>query len=95
MVTSPDNIRLTDIKLKHLIFSWNKSVHSFSDTDFVVYNIIVSNCGTCPNLTNSLSATCVDFVADGSVCSFALQAVVCGNRLSPISNPVKIVITGN
>ena len=54
----------------------------------------VSNCGTCPNSTTSLSATCVDFVADGSVCSFALQAVVCGIRFSPISDPVKTEING-
>ena len=101
MVSSPDNIRVTDVKPKRLTFIWNDSVnlqqtHSFSDTDSIVYNIISSNCGTCPNSTSSLSATCVDFIADGSVCSFALQAVVCavGSRFSPISDPVKIQIKG-
>ena len=101
MVTSPNNIRLINVKTNHLTFTWNDSVnlqqtHIFSDTNSIVYNIIASNCGTCPNSTTSLSATCVDFVADGSVCSFALQAVVCalGNRFSPISDPVKVQIKG-
>ena len=103
MVSSPNNIRLIDVKTNRLTFTWNDSVnlqqtHTFSDTDSIVYNIIASNCGTCPNSTSSLSAiyTCVDFIADGRVCSFALQAVVCamGNRFSPISDPVKIQIKG-
>ena len=99
MVSSPNNIRVIDIKPNQLTFAWNDSVnlqhtYSFSNTDSIVYNIISSNCGTCPNSTTLLSATCVDFVADGSVCSFALQAVVCGNRFSPISDPVKIQIKG-
>ena len=99
IVTSPNNIRVKDAKPKQMIFTWNDSeiiqqTHSFSDFNSIVYNIIVSNCGTCPNSTTSLSATCVYFIADGSVCSFALQAVVCGNRFSPISDPVNIQIKG-
>ena len=98
MITSPNNIRVIDVKTNRLTFAWNDSVnlqqtHIFSDTDSFVYNIIASNCGTCPNSTTSLSATCVDFVADGRVCSFALQAVVCG-RFGPISDPMKIQIKG-
>ena len=99
MVSSPNNIRVIDVKPKRLTFTWNDSenlqqTHIFSDTDSIVYNIIASNCGTCPNSTTSLSATCVDVIADERVCSFALQAVVCGNRFSPISDPMKIQIKG-
>ena len=99
VVSSPNNIRLINVKPKQLTFAWNDSenvqqTHTFSDTDSIVYNIIASNCGTCPNSTTSLSATCVDFTADGGVCSFALQAVVCGIRFSPISDPMKIQIKG-
>ena len=86
------NIHLIDINQEYLSFSWNISYlpQIFSDT--VVYNIIASNCGTCPNSTTSLSATCVDFIADGSVCSFALQTAICGNSNGPITDPIMILL---
>ena len=44
------------------------------------YNILASNCGSCPTTTNhTVTVTCADVPTDGSVCAFTVQIVVCGN----------------
>ena len=48
------------------------------DCAAIHYNIEASNCGSCPTTTNHTNVTCSD-VHNNSVCTFAIQNVVCGN----------------
>ena len=57
-------------------FTWN--VHS-SGCPALHYNIMTSNCGSCPTTTNHTNATCTDVPTDGSLCTFSVQTVVCGS----------------
>lgn len=59
-----------------LTFSWIVSVLGCHD---VIFNIQASNCGICPPATKYTNATCTDVPTDGSMCTFAVQTVVCGN----------------
>ena len=59
-----------------LTFSWTVPVLGCHD---VIFNIQASNCGSCPTTTKYTSATCTDVPTDGSMCTFAVQTVVCGN----------------
>ena len=45
----------------------------------VHYNILASNCGSCPTTTNHTTVTCADVPADSSMCTFAVRTVICGN----------------
>jgi hypothetical protein len=54
----------------------------------VRYNILASNCGSCPTTTNHTNVTCTDIPMDGSTCTLTLQTVVCGiitGELSQVS----------
>ena len=42
-----------------------------------LYDILASNCGSCPNTTNHTSVTCTDIPTNGSTCTLAIQTVVC------------------
>ena len=59
-----------------LTFSWTISVLGCHD---VIFNIQASNCGSCPTATRYTNVTCTDIPTDGSMCTFAVQTVVCGN----------------
>ena len=54
------------------------------------YNILASNCGSCPTTTNHTNVTCTDVPTDGSECIFAVQTVVCGNISGNFSSPINI-----
>ena len=43
----------------------------------ILYDILASNCGSCPNTTNHTSVTCTDIPINGSTCTLAIQTVVC------------------
>ena len=49
-----------------------------SDCPAIHYNILASNCGSCPTTTNHTPVTCTDVPTNGSMCTFAVQTVVCG-----------------
>ena len=49
------------------------------DCPAIHYNILASNCGSCPTTTNHTNVTCTDVPSNNSVCIFAIQNVVCGN----------------
>ena len=53
------------------------------------YNILASNCGSCPTTINDTTVTCTDVPTTGSTsCNFAIQTVVCGNNTGNISDPI-------
>ena len=61
-----------------------------SDCSSLHYNILSSNCGSCPTTTTNTTVTCTDVLTDGGVCTFAVQTVVCGNILGNLSDTVQV-----
>ena len=49
------------------------------DCPTIHYNIAASNCGSCPTTTNQTTVTCTDVPTNNSMCTLAVQVVVCGN----------------
>ena len=59
-----------------LTFTWRLLVPRCRDIHYI---ILASNCGGCPTTTKNTTVTCTDVPTDGSVCTFTVQTVVCGN----------------
>ena len=74
----PENVIWTTNYLPSnmITFTWNTNS---PDCPAIHYNILASNCGSCPTTTNYTTVTCTDVPTDGSMCTFAVQTVVCGN----------------
>ena len=75
------------ISLRQLIFSWSPVA---PDCPTVHYNILASNCGSCPTTTNHTNVTCTDVPTDNQECNFAIQTVICGNITGNFSNSISI-----
>ena len=56
----------------------------------VHYVINQSNCGRCSTVTNYTSVTCTDVPTDESICTFAIQTVICGDTVGHMSNFIAI-----
>ena len=54
------------------------------------YNILSSNSGSCPTTTTNTTVTCTDVPTDGTVCTFTVQTVVCGNIYGTMSHTVQV-----
>ena len=80
-------IRAANFALKELTFSWSPVA---PDCPLIHYNILASNCGSCPTTTNHTNITCTDVPINGSNCTFAVQTVVCGNLAGNASEPISI-----
>ena len=87
----PNDVRLINVQPGQITFSWT-SVDALCDS--ISYNIISSNCGTCPITTTNTTATCTDVVASGQVCTFIVQTVVCGSIIGILSNPTTVILKG-
>ena len=88
LLLPPNNILISgvDISQQQLTFTWSPVV---PDCPAIHYNILASNCGSCPTTTNHTTATCIDIPTIGSTsCNFAIQAVVCGNISGNTSDPI-------
>jgi hypothetical protein len=93
----PDYVQLVGVSPAGLLFSWNQTQNCPS----LRYNISSENCGQCPNTTDSTSVNCSDFTVSNSVtvCTFAVQAVICGNGgtlslIGGFSDLVTVNLTG-
>ena len=64
-----------DIGLRQFSFSWSPVA---PDCPGIRYNILASNCGSCPTTTNHTTVTCTDVPTDGQICTFATQNIICG-----------------
>ena len=86
-LSPPEQLHISgiDFSSRKLTFAWS-SVSPDCPADH--YNILASNCGSCPTTTNHTTVTCIDVPTNGSVCTFALQTVVCGNITGIESDPV-------
>ena len=78
-----------DFVPRQLTFNWS-SVSPECPSNSIHYNILVSNCGSCPTTTNYTTVTCTDVPTDGSVCTFAIQIVICGNITGNMSVPIRV-----
>ena len=78
-----------DYSLRELTFSWSPVAPNCPG---IHYNILASNCGSCPTTTNFTTITCTDVPTNGSTCTFAVQTVVCGNITGDTSDPIGIVL---
>ena len=76
-----------DSVTRQVTFDWSSVA---PDCPAIHYNILASNCGSCPTTTNHTNVTCTDVPTDGSECTFAEQTVVCGNITGNFSNPISI-----
>ena len=78
-------MRQVDTISKQIMFEWS-TVAPYCDSPSLHYNILASNCGSCPTTTTNTTVTCTDVPTDGTTCTFAVQTVVCeetvGNTLS-------------
>ena len=83
----PPNISNVDYSSRELTLSWSPVA---PDCPAIHYIILASNCGSCPTTTSHNALTCTDVPTDGSMCTFAVQTVVCGNIIGNASNPVNI-----
>ena len=88
----PDKIyiSLVDIGSKMLTFIWSPVA---PECPAIRYNIVASNCGSCPTTTNHTTVTCTDVPSD-STCNFTVQTVFCGNTTSTSSDSVQIALKG-
>ena len=77
-LSSPKELHISnlDFSLRELTFSWSPVS---PDCPAIHYNILASNYGSCPTTTNHTTVTCTDVQTNISVCTFAIQTVVCGN----------------
>ena len=75
---------------RHLTFSWSPVA---PDCPAIHYNILASNCGSCPTTTNHTTATCTDVPPENIVCTFAIQPVMCGSLVGNKSDPVSVTTT--
>ena len=75
------------------MFSWSPVA---PDCPAIHYNILASNCGSCPTTTSHTNVTCTDVpIEQNSFCTFALQTVVCGNITGILSNPISVSLSDN
>ena len=88
---SPDKIYISKVGFhpNQLTFQWNSVA---PDCPAIHYNILASNCGSCPTTTNHTSVTCTEVPTNDSIWTFAVQTVVCGNITSNISDPINITL---
>ena len=73
----PEEITWKRITSDKINFQWSP-VNSICSN--VKYNVLTSNCGTCPNTTASTTITCNNAIESDIIeCRVYVQTVVCGN----------------
>ena len=80
-------ISIANFVSRHFTFSWSPVA---PDCPAIHYNILASNCGSCPATTNHTNVTCTGAPTENSLCRFAIQTVACRNLVGYISDPISI-----
>ena len=62
-------------------FSWSP-VTAAANCPAIYYNILASNCGSCPTTTNHTNVTCTGVPTDSVVCKFAVQPIICNSIMT-------------
>ena len=88
-LSPPNKINISTAKFdsRHLIFSWSPVTPG---CPAIHYNILASNCGSCPTTTNHTKVTCTNVPSDDIMCSFAVQTVLYGSLMGNISDPFRV-----
>ena len=92
-LSPPGDVHISnvDISSRRLSFVWNAVA---PDCTASYYNILASNCGSCPTTTNHTNVTCTDIpTGDGGTCIFTVQTVACGNFYGAQSQPITVNIS--
>ena len=84
------SINLTVLQTRQLIISWSPVA---PDCPAVHYNILASNCGSCPTTTNHTNVTCTDVPISATLCVFALRTVACEHITGMSSNPISLSLS--
>ena len=84
-----DFIATMDLSLREITFKWSKSPAA-PDCPSLHYNILASNCGSCPTTTTNTTVTCTDVPTNGSMCTFSIESVVCGKVVNLFNDTIHI-----
>ena len=77
----------SDLGLRQFIDNFNLTWSRVdSDCLSVHYNILASNCDSCPTTTNQANVTCTNTSTDNSTCVFTIKTVACGNTTGNVSD---------
>jgi hypothetical protein len=89
----PTDVHLSDVNVQsgRISFNWT-SVDAQCDS--ISYNITSINCGRCPTTSSNNTVTCSDARFSGQVCTFIVQAVVCGNIVGNLGVPISVIMKG-
>ena len=87
------SLSIVDLGLRWITFTWSPVA---PDCPAIHYNILASNCGSCPTTTNHTTVTCTDVPVehDGDACTFSLEAVVCESVTGNVSNTAQGLFKG-
>ena len=85
----PNEVKISTVhkSIREVTFSWSPVTYK---CPIISYNILSSNCGSCPTTTNHTNVTCTDVRTVTTTCQFAVQSVVCGHIAGNTSDPVDI-----
>ena len=80
-----------DSRISQLKFIWNKPSTQCSSLGYI---ITTTNCGLCPNTTTDTYITCVLVnITSVSVCTFSVQAEICGKLVGNMSEGVRVTLS--
>ena len=71
-------ISKADFVSKQITFIWSHAVNMCPDLK-IHYNILASNCGSCPTTTNHTTVVSANVPTNDCMCIFAVQTVICEN----------------
>ena len=72
---------------------WNSFIFLDGNNSATSYNILSSNCGSCPTTTNHNTATCTDIPTNDGVCNFTIQIHVCENYIGSVYHTFQLPTT--
>ena len=85
------SINLTALGSRQFSVNWSPVA---PDCPAIHYNILASNCGSCPTDTNHATVTCINVPTNQkTLCTFALRTVVCGYIAGILSNPISVSLS--
>ena len=85
------SINLSELGPRRLTFSWSPVA---PDCPAIHYNILASNCGSCPTTTNHTNVTCTDIpIEHNAFCVFGIETVVCGDIAGILNNPISVSLS--
>ena len=87
----PTHVRLFDARPGELTFNWRASTDRLTE---LIYSID-SDCGNCPNMTNTTMVTCpgLTLSTTPTMCTFSVHSMACGTIGSSI--PIVVTLAGN